>query len=108
MPSRGEGFCIPALEAMAIGIPVIYTEGTGMDDFCYGSAVKSNQSPCFGAMSTLDYLYTANENWREIDIEHLMVCMRSAFMKWKTEIATEESREALRRARQFSQNTRRY
>ena len=53
-------------------------------------------------MSTLDYLYTANENWREIDIEHLMVCMRSAFMKWKTEIATEESREALRRARQFS------
>jgi len=102
MPSRGEGFCIPALEAMAIGIPVIFTEGTGMDDFCYGSWVKSTNSPCFGAMSTLEYLYTANESWKEIDIESLMVCMRNAFMKWKTETATKESQDALKRARQFS------
>ena len=102
MPSKGEGFCIPALEAMAIGIPVIYTEDTGMDDFCYGSPVHSNSSPCFGAVSTLDYLYTARENWREIDVKHLMICMRSVFMKWKTEIATQESQEAIKRARKFS------
>ena len=104
MPSRGEGFCIPALEAMSMGIPAIYTEGTGMDDFCYGNAVKSNKTPCFGALSTLDYVYTANEKWMEIDIEHLMVCMRNAFMKWKTELATQESHEALKRAKQFSHN----
>tara|TARA_Y100000389_G_scaffold116917_1_gene114124 strand:- start:4985 stop:6079 length:1095 start_codon:yes stop_codon:yes gene_type:complete len=102
MPSRGEGFCIPALEAMAMGIPVIYTEGTGMDDFCSGSAVKSSEIPCFGAMSTIDYLYTANEKWRKIDLEDLMVSMREVFMKWNTEIATEESREALKRASEFS------
>ena len=102
MPSRGEGFCIPALESMAMGIPVIYTEGTGMDDFCYGSAVRSKESPCFGAMSTLDYLYTANEKWREIDIDHLMICMRNAFMKWKTNTETEESRAALEASAQYS------
>jgi len=102
MPSRGEGFCIPALEAMAIGIPVIYTEGTGMDDFCSGSAVKSSEVPCFGAMSTMDYLYTSNEKWREVDVEDLMVSMREVFMKRNTEIATEESRQALQKARKFS------
>jgi GT2 family glycosyltransferase/glycosyltransferase involved in cell wall biosynthesis/predicted SAM-dependent methyltransferase/ADP-heptose:LPS heptosyltransferase len=32
-PSRGEGFNMPTLEAMACGKPVIVTEGMGMDDF---------------------------------------------------------------------------
>lgn len=32
-PYRGEGFCMPALEAMACGLPVIVTEGGGTDDF---------------------------------------------------------------------------
>lgn len=102
MPSRGEGFCIPALESMAMGIPVIYTEGTGMDDFCYGSAVQSKMTPCFGAMSTMNYLYTANEKWMEIDVEHLMLCMRNAFMKWKTNTETEESRAALEASAKYS------
>ncbi len=102
MPSRGEGFCIPALEAMAMGIPVIYTEGTGMDDFCSGKAVQSSQVPCFGAMSTMEYLYTANERWGEIDLEGLMFAMRESFMKWNTGIATQESRDALERAKKFS------
>jgi glycosyltransferase involved in cell wall biosynthesis len=105
MPSRGEGFCIPALEAMAMGIPVIYTEGTGMDDFCsgrHGNAVHSSEVPCFGAMSTIDYLYTANEKWNEIDLEALMFAMRESFMKWNTEFAVEESRIALEQAKKYS------
>ncbi len=32
-PYRGEGFCLPALEAMACGIPVITTAGGATDDF---------------------------------------------------------------------------
>ena len=32
-PYRGEGFCLPALEAMACGLPVIVTEGGATDDF---------------------------------------------------------------------------
>ena len=32
-PYRGEGFCLPALEAMACGVPVIVTEGGSTDDF---------------------------------------------------------------------------
>ena len=41
MPSFGEAWCIPALESMAIGMPVIYTGNTGMDDFCHGWKVES-------------------------------------------------------------------
>ncbi len=32
-PYRGEGFCLPALEAMANGLPVIVTKGGATDDF---------------------------------------------------------------------------
>jgi len=33
-PYRGEGFCLPALEAMACNLPVIVTMGGATDDFC--------------------------------------------------------------------------
>lgn len=33
-PSRGEGFGLPPLEAMATGLPVILSANTGMMDFC--------------------------------------------------------------------------
>jgi|TARA_Y100000401_G_C8325259_1_gene227805 glycosyltransferase involved in cell wall biosynthesis len=85
MPSRGEAFCIPALEAMAMGIPVIHTENTGMDDFCVGEAVPSIATPCLGAVSTLANLDTANSDWREIDIRALCAAMRRAYQSWKSD-----------------------
>ncbi len=75
MPSRGEAFCIPSLEAMALGKPSIYTEGIGMNH-CVGSWVESRFVPCFGAVETLPHLDTSWENWREIDVLDLAKKMR--------------------------------
>jgi len=102
MPSRGEAFCIPALEAMALGIPVIHTKNTGMDDFCIGSAVESMEVPCVGAVSTLANLCTANNRWSEIDVAELAIAMRNAYMKWNTESAQAQRKEAIKKAKLYS------
>lgn len=101
MPSRGEAFCIPALEAMAIGIPVIYTKNTGMDDFCSGEAVWSIDTPCFGSVQSLPTLDTARSDWQEISIRELCAAMRSAYSKWNSEQAKQESLAAQKAAQDY-------
>ena len=82
MPSRGEGFCIPALEAMSVGIPVISTANTGLDDFSSSFKVESHKTPCFGAVDTLPHLDSASSEWYEINLQQLKFIMRSMYMKY--------------------------
>lgn len=100
MPSRGEAFCIPALEAMALGIPAIYTDGIGMD-FCVGTPVKSKLTPCFGAVDTLPDIDTAETLWSEIDILELSKAMRDAYNKYHTNDEKEQRQECLSTAKNF-------
>ena len=82
MPSHGEAWCYPAMEAMAIGLPVIYTSGIGIDDYNTGEfKVKSKKVPCYGANgnSELPDLYTSSDNWLEIDILDLQKQMRDIY-----------------------------
>lgn len=102
MPSRAEGFCIPALEAMCLGIPVIYSDHTGLCDFAYGACVQSNMVPCFGAVDTVPYLDNSNSQWAEINISELAIAMRNAYMKWNTKAALEDSEAAINMAKQYS------
>tara|TARA_R110000751_G_scaffold86231_3_gene171792 strand:+ start:4647 stop:5753 length:1107 start_codon:yes stop_codon:yes gene_type:complete len=83
MPSYGEAWCIPALESMALGLPVIHTSETGMDDFCVGWPVQSRSSRCYLANDSLDDVYTSLTSWREIDIESLASIMRVAYETYK-------------------------
>lgn len=78
MPSRGEAFCIPGLETMAMGIPSIYTNGIGMD-YALGRAVSSTRTPCFGAVDTLSDLDTSDTHWRDINILELSKYMREFY-----------------------------
>lgn len=84
MPSRGESWCYPALEAMALGLPVIYTDGIGIDEYVINDlAVASHESPCFGANDSLQDLYTSDDNWLEIDILDLQKKMREVFSLYR-------------------------
>lgn len=78
MPSRGEAGCIPSLEAMALGIPVIWTDGIGIDH-AIGMSVKSYDVPCFGAIETLNDLDTSEATWKEIDVLELSKAMRKMY-----------------------------
>jgi glycosyltransferase involved in cell wall biosynthesis len=86
MPSRGESPCIPAMEALSLGIPVMRTSGIGMPytqglSEVFPAHVKSYDTPCFGAIDTLPNLDTSASTWKEIDIIDLGSKMRLAVSK---------------------------
>ena len=78
MPSRGESFCIPSLEVLAMGIPSIWTEGIGMDQVI-GISVPSRDVPCFGAVESLPDIDTSASTWKDIDIIKLSEAMRKIY-----------------------------
>lgn len=81
--SYGEAWCIPALEAMALGLDLIYTEKTGLSQFACAetsSACKARETPCFDALDTLPELYSSNDSWMEIDIDELSHLMRKHYV----------------------------
>lgn len=75
--SYGEGWCIPAMQSMAMGNPVIYTDGTSMSEFCVGWPVKSNTVPCYGAIDAGN-MYNGHDSWQEIDVQELRHAMRTS------------------------------
>lgn len=71
LPSRAEGFCVAALEAMAAGVPVIMTNATGHLDFVQhlhnGLLIPAERCPA-----------TPWGNWFEPDREELVRTLRYA------------------------------
>lgn len=102
MPSRGEGFCIPALEAMCVGVPSLYTEGIGMEDFCTGKKINSFKTRCFGAISSLENIYTSNTYWMDIDVDDLQRKMRSVFNQSQTERYKQLRKDSIQLSKTFS------
>lgn len=86
MPSYGEAWSYPVIEGMALGLPAIYTNGIGVEDYCdndSGIPVNSKEVNCYAATDTFQDLYTGKDTWREIDIIDLRYKMRSIFEMYK-------------------------
>lgn len=107
LPSRGEGWGVPHLNALQYGLPAIATQGTGPEEFITphcGALVKSHMSPVVDMPHPHEHLYTGRENWHEPQVDDLRMCMRNIYnvslydqQKWNN------IRDAARsRAQQFS------
>ncbi len=74
LPTRGEGFNIPAAEAMAAGLPLLVTAGGGHMDFC--NADNATLIDFHFALAQT-HLSTPNSVWMEPDAQQLAAAMRA-------------------------------
>jgi FkbM family methyltransferase len=77
LPTRGEGFNIPAAEAMAAGLPLIVTGYSGHLDFCNQSVRLVDYS--FAPSGS--HLAASGSLWAEPDVEDLARALREAVLQ---------------------------
>lgn len=79
-PTRGEGFGLTPLEAMATGLPVITTGWSGTMEYMkpeYGWILDYKMVP---ATAFTEKIYKEDcGDWAEPDLDHLVQCMREAY-----------------------------
>ena len=80
-PYRAEGFCLPALEALACGVPVIVTAGGPTDEFVSddcGWRVASRRAPLPDGSLPPDYALAGEGFVLEADVDALVQTLREA------------------------------
>jgi glycosyltransferase involved in cell wall biosynthesis len=80
-PYRGEGFCLPALEGLACGRPVIVTAGGSTDDFVTGDCgwlIPSTRTPLPPGSLTAEYDPGPEAFLLEPDVNALAAALREA------------------------------
>jgi uncharacterized protein len=94
IPSRGDSFCLPVLEAMATGLPVIVHDWGGIKDYCNESnsylVRNAGRVPAVGEEE--GELYPYMPEWGLPDVDHLRYLMRYVYEHWDE--AMEKGRKA--------------
>lgn len=80
-PSRGEGFCLPIMDALYYNNPVLCTDNTyPVSIFGYDVVpVDSMEVPVDCKHPPLPNIYTGNETWMEINVLDLQQKMRAEY-----------------------------
>lgn len=83
MPSSGEGFCMPAFDAILNDSWVIANKNSGMFDYIEhdynGYLINSTISPAIAEDKPLQFLYNGRDYWHEIQVDDLRLLMRRAY-----------------------------
>lgn len=81
LPTRGEGWGLPFMEAMAARLPVIGTGWGGQLDFmtAENSFLVDYQLAQVGSEAAAEYRLFARQEWAEPSVEHLRVHLRSVY-----------------------------
>ncbi len=102
LPTGGEGYGYPFLEALACGLPVITTDGVGT-----GEVLRSDRGdpypgtlllPCRREPTAVDHPYYAGRNWWVVNETDVRVAMREVYENadiWKAAAAvgSEQARQ---------------
>lgn len=93
LPSKGEGFGIPIIEAQACGTPVITTACTGQKELVdpKGGWLMTDLNPVWSAQRSY---------WFECSVAEAVNCLEKAYKEWKKG-KTERSKVARRTALQY-------
>jgi glycosyltransferase involved in cell wall biosynthesis len=78
LPTRGEGWCRPLMEAMGAGLPTIATAWSGLTEFHHarvGYPLRFKIEPVSEAGARETEIY-AGQSWAEPDLDHLRRLMR--------------------------------
>ncbi|KAJ4462193.1 putative glycosyltransferase [Paratrimastix pyriformis] len=92
LPTRGEGFGLPIVEAMAMGLPAIVTAWSGPTDFL--TSHTGYPLPIEGLRNATGREFRPEQRWAMPSITHLRRIMRAVFTN------REQAAEIGRRARQ--------
>jgi glycosyltransferase involved in cell wall biosynthesis len=124
MPSHGESWCIPAMDALSLGNPIIASNWGAFPDMTHtcandiftpatqefdhvpincGFLTPGHLVPCFAPDSSMGDLYTGDERWFDPDLGTLAQQMQDAHHVWQSRggwLAYQEA--AIARAKTFS------
>lgn len=95
-PTKGEGFGLPALQSMALGIPVIITDYSGCKDYANDETAYLLRPEGFVRESTMDNIpQFSGKEWAYVSVSQLKKTMR------KVLLSPEESRAKAEFARGY-------
>lgn len=84
-PSKGEGFGVPPVEAMAVDMPVAYTNWSSMVEVC---GIDGNYPIDYELDELINmnpYIVTNGINWARPKISSIMAQLEKAYHTWKTD-----------------------